>query len=653
MKLIKVAIVSLFLIGSAAFSLAADSLRLVTGGIPNAVIILRREPTPAAVSGAEILSDHLFQISGARLETIREPMLEKDDSRVKILVGETKLGAEHGSTGEGLGPGGILIQTHPGVLVLLGSESKPTSDPFGTRYAVTTFLEKALGIRFLWPGEKGKVVPKRSTIDIAEMNIRFTPPIRQRRIRSAFDYGDRKAKGGARFDVTEEDYWRVNKAASATKSKDGGWFSWHRQGGSLRLVGGHAFSHYWEKYGKDHPEWFALASNGSRDQSRSSGRARFCVSNELIETIAREKIEQLNKGDLNSASIGPNDGGQTEFCTCAECRKLDPKNPPTLLPGGKRPLTDRYVHFWNKITERVVKEHPDAILTADAYGVYAAPPVETKLHPNIAIRFVGVTYTNEEKREFGLRNWVEWAKATKRIYLRSNFLLSGRRQGTPLVYVHKMAKDFRYIANHSMLGTDFDSCCHNWATHGLNYYILAKLLWDPNQDVDVLFNDYCQSGFGKGADSVKKYFLRIEELTNQIAEKQLRVHEPFTPEVVTELRDLLEQAGEATKDDPESNARVAFLRTGLEYTDVFVQFYRLEKEHVDGGGGRLSAEMKQRMREALDRNWISSREVFLKEHLAVNTATVAWGNWSYFARFGWSFPDDEVKEKLLREAAEK
>ena len=53
--------------------------------------------------------------------------------------------------------------------------------------------------------------------------------------------------------------------------------------------------------------------------------------------------------------------------------------------------------------------------------------------------------------------------------------------------------------------------------------------------------------------------------------------------------------------------------------------------------------MKQRMRDALDQNWLASRTVFEENHLAVNVATVAWGTWAYFARFGWSEPSEGIE----------
>ena len=41
-------------------------------------------------------------------------------------------------------------------------------------------------------------------------------------------------------------------------------------------------------------------------------------------------------------------------------------------------------------------------------------------------------------------------------------MLAGRRDGMPLLYVHKFGKDFRHLASHGMMGTDFDSCCHHY-----------------------------------------------------------------------------------------------------------------------------------------------------------------------------------------------
>lgn len=262
---------------------AVERLTLAKDGKANTAIVLRDEATAACRETAGILADHLKQICGAEFEVLREGDLA--GARVEnqkiitngalpnfILIGESKLAASLGATAEGLGPGGISIRTFPNSSVLLGT-SKPPTDSYGTRYAVTTFLEDSLGCRFLWPGEPGKVVPQQETIEVDSIDHRYTPILKQRRIRMATGYGDRKDKGVKRLGLEEADYHRFIKAAMETVSRDGGWARWQRLGGSLRLASGHSFGYMWEEHKDEHPEWFAVQPDGTRDQSRSHRRA--------------------------------------------------------------------------------------------------------------------------------------------------------------------------------------------------------------------------------------------------------------------------------------------------------------------------------------------------------------------------------------------
>ena len=626
-----------------AFSIAIASadekkIKLAAGGKPLAAIVLADQPTPAAKEGAEILSEHLEQISGAEFRTVSESEFGGGEAAM-ILVGESSVAKEFGASAAGLGPGGILIRTYPdkGAISILGADDPKSSDPGGTRYAVTTFLEMALGVRFLWPGELGKVVPQGETVEIAPIDHTFSPLLHQRRIRMFEGYGKRMAQGGAKLGITEEEFLRVRRAATATESHDGGWGRWHRLGGTLRLASGHSFGDYWERFGKTHPEWFAMAPDGSRDQSRSPDRARLCVSNkELIAQVARDRVARIEATGQKSISIGPNDGGQTAFCTCLECEALDVPTERRTKNGGV-PLTDRYVRFYNEVAKLVTAKHSEVWLTADAYSLYAAPPVRAKLHPNIAIRYVGVTYTDDARRRQNLADWHAWADAASKIYFRSNLLLAGRRPGTPVIYAHKLAEDFPPLAKNKMIGTDMDSICNNWATQGLNYYLMAKLVWDPDLDVDDLLDDYCRAGFGAGANHVKAYFLKLEALTDAMSTTEMGYTEPFTPEVIAELRTHLDKARTATGDDPATNKRVKFLRAGLDYTDAYCEIFRIDRER-QAKGEKMTAEWKARLGAACDHNWKVSRETFEKHHLAVNIPNVAWGSWGYFGRFGWKPP---------------
>src|SRR5262249_32706661 len=151
---------------------------------------------------------------------------------------------------------------------------------------------------------------------------------------------------------------------------------------------------------------------------------------------------------------------------------------------------------------------------------------------------------------------------------RPNLMLAGRRDGLPLLYVHKFGKDFRHLAGHGMLGTDFDSCCHNWATQGLNYYVVARLHWDPEQDVDAIVYDFCRAGFGPPARSVRRYFAGPEALLDEAATKGAKAVTVFTPGALVGLRKELEQARREAGGDATVGKRLAFLELGLRWTEV-------------------------------------------------------------------------------------
>lgn len=636
---------------------AAD-MTLTEDGQAKSVIVVADAPSPAAKTAATVLRDHIQAMSGAELEIVATSAVQKDpQGQTLILVGMSPLAGKLGLSTEGLGPGGICIDTSAEALALFGPDDETPSDPWGTLYAVTSFLEDHLGCRYLWPGELGKVIPKRATIRVEDVHVRFTPKIRQRRIRS-LGYSDRLQVGLDRLGFTKDDFQRLREAAMEVSLADPGWFRWQRLGGTMNLRSGHAFGHYWEKYGKDHPEWFALQPNGSRDQSLAGDRARLCVSNpKLIAQIAREKIAELSADPRRSSvSLAPNDGGRLTFCMCDQCKALDPPEGRkiTLLyddASGERiqrhyfdyvSLTDRMVTFYNAIAERVTKVHPNALLVADAYSVYSAPPVARKLHPNVVVRFVPMTYLSDEGREKALRDWDAWSQAASRIYFRPNFLNGGRRIGTLLVFTQKMGEDLRYLSRHGMMATDFDSCLHNWATHGLNYYVLAKLLWNPDADVDELVDDYCRAGFGPAAPPIKRYFDRVEQITNGIARetavdaaRRMDITEPYTAEVIAELAALLDEAEKLAAGNDEVLARTGFLRRGLEFTDVQARAYGLLRQEADAD--RACA---QRL---LDRKYWIMRDIFPKDHLAVNVAYIAWGGGGYWKRLGWRWEDEHAK----------
>jgi hypothetical protein len=294
-------------------------------------------------------------------------------------------------------------------------------------------------------------------------------------------------------------------------------------------------------------------------------------------------------------------------------------------------LTDRMVWFWNELAARVAAQVPDARLAVYAYSGYKAPPLRETLHPSLAVGFVGFGYASDAARRQAREDWDAWARATGTLYWRPNLLLFARREGTPALYARKLGEDFAYVAKRSLKGTDFDSCAHHWATEGLNYYVLARLLWQPDADADALVEDYCRSGFGKGWQQVREYFARIEAITDEIAAKELPVTAPYTPERVAELDALLD-AAQAADEDETVRRRVAFLRRGLAFAPLQCASQAFFDAHPDK---RLSPEEKARITELQKEKWDFMRRTFREEPLAVNMPMVAWGSEIRFRKYGW------------------
>jgi hypothetical protein len=318
-------------------------------------------------------------------------------------------------------------------------------------------------------------------------------------------------------------------------------------------------------------------------------------------------------------------------------------------------LSDRMFWFNNQIAERVAKEFPDVLFCGSAYSCYTAPPLHIKLHPHVVLRYAGMDYNSDTERQTGLTEWDGWVKAASMVQYRPNFLLAGRREGVPTIYVHKLAQDIRHMAERGLVSTDFDACMQNWSTQGLTYYVLAKLLWNPNLDVDAEIDTYCRSGFGGGWKEIESYFARLEALMNQTAAVNHApgpdtpngtIMIPYTPEVLAELRGYLDAAERATADDTASQRHIAFLRRGLDLTDIEAAahgFLRRAKE--------LNADEKAEAVKLLDRRWITMRKIFTEEHYAVNVAGLLQAEDHRFKSLGWKEPSPAARTSVATVSA--
>ena len=558
-------------------------LELVKDGVSNCVIITANKPSAAAEKAAAVMARYLGAISGADIPVLSENNIAVITAgKIKIVIGDCKLAASAGLDSRTLPPEGILLKTGGNSLFILGSdETENGIKTYGTLYAALTFLEKYLGIRWLWPGEAGTVVHKSANITIPEINEQYAPVMEQRKIRSVYYVSEDKTPLLQALGINEEKLKSRNIAALE-------WLLMQKTGARINYKPGHAYGDYWARYSKSHPEWFALQRDGTRDQGPLNyTRSRFCVSSPgLAEQIAENaSIYFKNNPDDMGFSICPNDGGRPSFCMCSECRKMDPADAPPIsleyrIPdSGSFPyvsLTNRELTFFNKIADIVSKRCPGKKLITYAYNAYSLPPAGgLKAHPGLVIGVVAFNYVNEDFRKESMLKYKEWNAAAQKIFLRPNAFYVGR--GLPLVYPHRMAADVKSCIKDGLTMIDYDGCLHNWSTQGLNYYVLAKVLWNPDVNVDSVIDDYCEKGFGRAAPYIRQYFNLLEEKTDRLAASNVcknikeefdRICAVFDPELTAKAESLLKEAKNEVADNKEILERINFLETGLQYAKI-------------------------------------------------------------------------------------
>lgn len=557
----------------------AAELTIVEDGTPAAAIAIHPGADQIDREAAEELQTHIRTASGAELPIIEVPdatALPADGTHLVIGAGPAE---QLGVDVDELAPEEYLVRTVGRNIIFTGHDlGSRGGDPAAkvdastaTLWAVGRFLDNQMGVRWLWPGEIGTYVPKRRTIVAPELDVRERPVIEQRKLRTAVHAGP--ADEAWRLLTDEE---RMTLAEELNR-----WKYRHQMGSRSTFRFGHAFGHWWEEYGEEHPEYFATPPEGFRPMR--TNRAKLCVSNPAVaeQVIAEWKAA----GSPDNWNVCPNDG--SGFCACDRCRAMDdpPNQDPEAVWRGQANLTARYVKFWNRLIAEMRETNPNVTISSYAYSAYREPPKGLTLNPGIVLGMVHTYHAYDE--------WQGWSDAGAKLFLRPNWWHMGGP--APHIPLHAQGGYFLFAREHSMIGFDFDSLIGFWGTQGPLYYLIARLGSRDDLTVDDVIEEYC-SAFGGASDAIRDYLRFWEDFTDrasyavpaggvvsvnpdglyeQTARRyDMNIHPiasswPILPalypdDLLGEAEAILARAEAAAADDAQDvQARVQFLRDGL------------------------------------------------------------------------------------------
>ncbi|MFN0075810.1 MAG: DUF4838 domain-containing protein [Prosthecobacter sp.] len=594
---------------------AADFILTDVGVTPAPIIIFKDAP-PRTRDAAVTLAKYIEKISGQKPEVIDgepKPMPERAiwigvQPVLKKLFPKTDFDFKH--------PEETLILANEKHLVIAGrdrwdpahmeakgrlSTKTGMQQEYGTANAVYTFLHDQLGVRWLWPGEEDVITRER--IAIAPCEVRYHPQIRARA--ALFT----KLKLGDHKEGPDMEWARVQRL----------------QLDSMEIDGGHGFGHWWDKYSKTHPEYFALQPDGTRSPHATPHNTKLCESNPQVwQQWLAEVDEQLREDPTRRVfNVSENDGYNFGHCVCKDCVAKDHPDGEKFpfrwknLTEERPALSDRQVIFANTLGRMLKKRYPDKELYVQllAYGYSRPAPIAAVPDANVIIASVSnFPMRGPKERVTPMKQHAEWAAKAKHIMWRPNLgSPAGLSWGMPDVPITQMAEDFRFAADNHCLGLYFDMFWYHWSTQGPLYYALAHLAWNPHTDVKALMDDYYQRTYGPAAADVKAYWELLERTRMEfVAEKPSRwrafdLPEKYTPALFAKAQAHLDAAAaKVATADEKYRRRLHFTRCGFEFAKLVVDT-RAGMQQFEASKGKDEA-AKARVLANWDRTVVMQKE---------------------------------------------
>ena len=446
-----------------------DGLMLASGGVTGYRIVISAAASPAEQTAADTLSDYLNRITGAvfPIVTDEEPAVSKE-----LVVGVTErdhvLGIDRGSMDDDA----VRIANVGEMLFFTGGVAR------GAVYSVYTFLEDYLGCR--WFTHELTRVPSSPELNIKlPIDYYYEPPIRLRQTYWMFStmYPDFCAAhklhgimsyvseeyGGARFEMA------INSVHTLQN-----------------IIRPDMFD--------SHPEYFGEDENGVRRTDRQP-----CLTNPDVLSLVTESALAYCRDYGAIFSVSQNDG--MDFCKCERCSSFNAAH------GGADSAA--LIAFVNAVAEAVDRAYPGRMIETLAYQNSQKPPEGMNVAENVVIRLCPISACvlhdlDDPKCPANAafnRDMAGWAALSDNIYV-WDYSTNFQYIFALFPNVNTLQARYRYFRDHNVISVFEHGCGEDIVPgelHELKTYLVLKLLWDPDTDVERHIKEFCAAYYGAAA----------------------------------------------------------------------------------------------------------------------------------------------------------
>ena len=472
---------------------AADSsLVLVNNESTDYRIVVSAQAIPSERYAAEELQTYLQKATGVRLAIVNDG--EPSTAR-EILVGESKRLQELKVSlpGAKLGSDGFILRTQGGRLIIAGGK------PRGTLNGVYTFLEEQIGVRWFTP--ELEKVPGTNRLLVAAQDRTHVPVLEYREVfwtemmRNA-DFAARHRQNGNHYQLAE---------------KHGGRFAVY-----------HPFVHSFDALVppglfKDHPEYFPLI-----DGQRKGGYVQRCLTNPDVLKMSKERVRQWIKDNPQATIISVSQNDTFNYCHCEKCKAID---------DAEGTPCATLLNYVNAIAEDIEKDYPHVRIDTLAYQYTRTPPKTIRPRANVIIRLCSIeccfahpldACPSEANRRFR-DDIIAWQPVAPLLYI-WDYTPNFAHYLQPFPNFDSLQANVRFFVNHRVKGL-FEQGNYSPGGNGemgpLRSYLLAKLLWNPETDLERHKQEFLAAYFDTAAPKINAY---LDVMQRQVRDGKAHAH---------------------------------------------------------------------------------------------------------------------------------
>jgi hypothetical protein len=171
------------------------------------------------------------------------------------------------------------------------------------------------------------------------------------------------------------------------------------------------------------------------------------------------------------------------------------------------------------------------------------------------------------------RTYLKTLAKSGKISLYEHYMASYEQNSLPFPVLQTISSDLKYLASLGKFDGAVSQCeLGNFGTYGLNYYVFARMSWNPQYDLGMIVDDYCEKYYNKASEPMKRFFSILED--NMTKMEHFSYVDPpelivrlFDESTLKELQDQLDMAKFLTGDVIVFE-RIRKSQLSLEYTSL-------------------------------------------------------------------------------------